>query len=334
MRNRIFYAFLGVSMLGFLLTAVYANSYVNEFSDQDLNIGNEETGIVSVGRDVNLDGTNVNGGVSAGRTIQARNCHISGNLSAGEDASLNNCTWLDTISTGRNLTLFNSTVNHDVSAGLNLNLFNTIIHGSASAAGEVTLENTHIDNTLAVAVPHLVLNKSTIATIRLTVPNSGGMIHSNNGVVINGSANGSVISNSRVFIGNNENSSLVTVGSGSVSNINGYTVKANDTETTVMTPDNSAYINGRKVYGVDASCYTDYRQSHPEAPQIAGPGWQDQPSNAFASQAPMQIVELTNNSIVTGNIIFEGSRGKVIVRPGSLFKGNVEGGTVETISSN
>ncbi len=319
------------------LSQGFAQNMGDMIHDRTLVLGNEQVQTVSAGRNVTLNGTQVLGNVMAGREVEGSNCSIQGSLMAGRDVQLSNCSSVAAVSAGRALNLSNTTVNGNVSAGTAMTLSGATIHGNASAGGEVSLRNTRIDQTLSATVPRLVLDSTTVDSIKLGAPSTA----LNNGVFISSNNNSHVITNNSVITSGNgivingrSGNNLVTVGPGSLSNVNGYTVKSSATQTTVITPDGSVYVNGSKVSGDGPASYSEYRTQFTQAPNVHGPGWSDDgvstrnPEEMGAAMAE-QVVELTNNSVVTGNITFEGGRGRVIVHNGSRFEGTVEGGTVQ-----
>jgi hypothetical protein len=318
---------LGILGILLLTTPGEAQSMSEYTHSHNVTLGAEETGNVTVGGNVVLNGTTVDGHVLAGRGVDARQCTILGNLSAGRDVTLEGCHSVMSLFAGRSATLANSTIQKDVQAGRNLSLEDVVIHGNAEAGHNVTLNSATIDGTLSTATPLLILSRSTLNHIRFQVPR-GSVSISGNGVIMGA---GSVVSGNGVSITSMEGRTQVRIGNSGTSSINGYTIKGASGQTTVMTPDNSLYVNGSKVHGDSPETYAQYQEQHPEAPHVVGPGWIATGSSGDlpALPEPDQILELRDHSVVNGDITFEGGHGKIIVTAGSRFLGEVHGGTVE-----
>lgn len=307
------------------------------FSADDLQLGAENTGHISVGRDLLLNGTRVHGHILAGRAVTGANCTIRGRLMAGRDINLNSCDFVENAIAGGNLILYNTGIQQHARAGGKLALVQATVRGNATAGGEVTLEDSDIQGTLSTASPRVVLKGATVRNLRIA--QSGGQAGVGyNGIVVNGTLNGStVISNhSRVVVGGQRGGAMAAVGPGSTSAINGYTMRASDTQTTVITPGNAIYVNGRKVTGDGPEAYAEYREQTPQAPQITGPGWPESQSGNLSRPGPSgsaPVVELTHRSTITGSVVFEGGHGTVRLHPGSQLNGTVEGGIIERLAT-
>ncbi len=145
---------------------------------------------------------------------------------------------------------------------------------------------------------------------------------------------------SGIVIGGN-NTATVRVGSTGLSAINGFTVKGAMNQTTVITPEQSIYVNGRKVSGEGPASYQAYQAANPEAPTVYGPGWDPSVvssshkaatgnSKKKAENKPVvNVLELRNGSTVSGQVQFDSGYGKIVVYPGSQFLGKVVNGFVE-----
>lgn len=305
---------------------------VDHFSHQDLVLGPQEAGMVSVGRDVSLQGTTVQGNVLAGRGVNGTNCVIRGKLAAGKDANLNQCASVFAVAAGRHVMLMNTAVKRDILAGRDLLLINAIVERDATSGGQATLENAQVKGTLSAAAPRVTLKRSQVNQIRLAQPKPV----QTGDVIINGRSRGSSISGNSVVVSGDAPGAMVSIGPGSTSQINGYTVKATSTETTLIAPDGTIYVNGKKVFGQGPDDYARYQMQNPKAPQVQGPGWREMLSGDSAVRAdksfaaPEQVIELIQNSVVSGDIVFEGGHGKVIVHPGSQVWGRITGGILET----
>jgi hypothetical protein len=226
-----------------------------------------------------------------------------------------------------------TTVTQSVSTGRDLTLQDATIQGNAYIGGQVTLNKAVIGNTLSLASHRLVLTGSNVNNIKMYLPQRHSF--SNAGPLI---ASNTVMTGQGIVIGGNvigaSNGSFVNVGPQSVSSVNGFTIKGSPDQTTIITPENTIYVNGTNVSGNGPKHYEDYKATHPNAPSVSGPGW------TSSNQTPMlqetqdtvqQIVELTENSLIQGKLYFESGRGKVVVHPGSRFTGSVEGGTIERL---
>ncbi len=301
---------------------------------QDLQMGEGSVQSVSVGRDVSLNGTTVMGSVNAGRDVSAHDCTIQGHVAAGRDISLRGCPNLQSVSAGRQVSLLDVSVKGDISAGREVSLQGTHVYGNVSAGRQVNLEHSRVDQTVTTSAGYMLLKGSRIHDIQLYEPDMNqtgvsntSIISSYNNVVIGGKhRHGTVIRQ-------NKGGSVISVGSGSTSTVNGYTVRSTASDTTVITPDNTIYVNGTQVSGKGPKTYTAYRQQHLTAPAIHGPGWQesDAPSLSSSDQTTpgmTQVIELIDRSEV-GNIRFMGGHGKVIVDADSTVTGTITGGTLE-----
>jgi hypothetical protein len=294
---------------------------------RDIHAGNEWTGSMVAGRDVVLDGTHVNGHVSAGRGIYGHSCMVEGNLSAGRDVKLDGCSGIHNISAGRGISLLNTSVSQDVHARQSIYMADTRVKGNVSVSGNAELLRSVVGKTLSVATDYLKIEDSTVGDIQVhdSARSSGYSIVGSNNIVAHGS---SVVTNRKGHIS-------ITVGSNSVSSMNGYTVKGRPGETTVWTPGGGIYMNGRKVSGPGAETYREYQSQEASAPAISGPGWRDLPdlpeksppaTDISIGETPSQVVELMENTTVKGDIVFEGARGQVILHPGTHLHGKVKGG--------
>jgi len=281
----------------------------DQTSGQDLQLGSEQVANVMVGRDVNLDGTTVNGNVMAGREVNAQQCHIAGSISGGSNVQAEHCASIGSIHAGRDLVLLHSHVEDQVNVGRNLRLTEAAVDGDATVGADADLNHAGIRGTLTIASPYLALHESTIGNIH--VEEGNGSIN----VMGNGSS---------VIVNNNHNQSVIHVGDNATSSINGFTVRSGNGQTTVITPDNTIYVNGSKVSGNGPASYSDYQG----APWVEGPGWAA--STSSSSTAPQQVVELMAGSTVT-NITFDSGHGKVLLHSGAKILGSVQGGVTENL---
>lgn len=300
------------------------------------------------GRDITLTGTIVNGVVSAGREVTGNRCTVAGAVTAGRDAQLNGCTSVQALSAGRDATVHDTLIQEDLKAGRKILLSKATIMGNVTAGAGAEIQGSTINGTLSVPSLTLTLNGSTVNRIHVLEPDTGtalvgaegtassSVIVGNNNVVVRGSS----------LIAQNGHTTI-SVGPHGRSYVNGYTVTGSPTETTVRTPEGILYRNGDKTQdpgnkNQGPSTYQAYRDQTPGAPSITGPGWVEagsdpkaasrrevDPKEAGAS-ALHQVVQLSNNTVVTGDIVFESGHGQVIVDAGSQLQGKVIGGTVES----
>lgn len=310
-------------------------------ASRDLVLGATRHDTVSAGRNIALNGTSIMGSATAGRSINGVNCRIENALSAGRDVNLQNCVHLYSVSAGRSLNLVNSNVEENVSSGLGLALVNSTVKGDAFAVGGVAkLEGSKINGTLSTSGLSLTVSGSTVNNIILKQPvsniayNNG--ISLQNGVITYGNSVSMVAGRNDLIVNRGNGYTTVTLGPGSLSNLNGYTVRSTMEQTTLQTPDGVIYVNGKKVSGQGPNKYDDYRAEHMQAPFINAPGWPDVTSGSYSNEykkstqdSVLQSIELVNNSNVTGTITFGSGKGKVTVHPGSSFSGEVQGGKVE-----
>jgi hypothetical protein len=213
-----------VLMLGLLMQAQIGEPWKESSSvagsltrSRDIHSGNEWTGSMVAGRDVTLDGTHVNGHVSASRGIYGHSCMVEGNLSAGRDIKLDGCSGIHNISAGRGISLLNTSVSQDVHARQSIYMADTRVKGNVSVSGNAELLRSVVGKTLSVATDYLKIEDSTVGDIQVhdSARSFGYSIGGSNNIVVHGS---SVVTNRKERIS-------ITVGSNSVSSINGYTVK-------------------------------------------------------------------------------------------------------------
>ncbi|MGE0201113.1 MAG: hypothetical protein AB7P76_09105 [Candidatus Melainabacteria bacterium] len=290
--------------------------------------GRETVNTVSTGRDMSLEGTTVSGAVSAGRDVTGSGCAVEGAVSAGRSVSLNDCHVDHDITAGRDVTVTGGALKQSVRAGKSLTLNGVRIQGDVTSGSTVSLSQSTVNGTLTLpANPEnpLKVDHSTVRTIRVT-PNTGVLMMGGQHIRVQGSQ-----------VTSHNGKTMVRVGAGGVTTINGYSIQGFPDRTVVETPTGQTYQNGRaSAEKPDPATYAGYRARHPEAPVVSGPGWDETTSRATvpteeAPEKPGMTIELTGNSQVLGDITFEDGHGRVLVQPGSSLAGQVIGGTlVET----
>lgn len=270
--------------------------------------------VYSTSGDIKIDNSNIGGNImTISGDIELEESHVQGNV----------------MSKSGDISLSNSRVECDVIVD----------------AGSFAIEHSSIGGGLEISTALLTLNSSKVNNIKV-LPASSGVSN----VIISGGDVVSSIISSGVFIGGGNvviggrrfgsgGGSVISVGHGSVSNVNGYNVTATATETRVITPDGTIFVNGDKIHGNGPNTYAEYKSSRSNAPTIRGPGWKDEGSGISKGikttqkdegpKEPDQIVELKNGSEVSGVITFEDGNGKVVVSSNSRFTGKVSGGIVE-----
>ncbi|WP_373531564.1 hypothetical protein [Vampirovibrio sp.] len=290
-------------------------------SATDLQISSQEIESASVGRDLMVHAVQVAGKLAAGRNITGTECTVLGNVSAGHNVLLESCPQVQSVSSGHDAAITRSQILNHVAAGHDITLHGATIEQRVSAGNQVVAETSIIKGLLSLGGHYAKLDDTTAVDIVFSEANN----------VSNGSG---------IHIGGN-NFSSVRVGSSSLSSINGFTVKGAMNQTTVITPEQSIYVNGLKVSGDGPKTYGEYQGKHPEAPTVHGPGWSNEAPKAApqtsgkpnkASQAVINTLELSSGSLVSGQVNFESGYGKVIVHPGSQFQGKVINGFVEKSS--
>lgn len=289
-------------------------------SATDLQISAESIDSASVGRDILLHAVEVDGKLAAGRNVTCTECNILGNVSAGHNVLLEGCPQVHSVSTGHNAEITRTHIGRNIAAGHDITLNGVTVAQRVSAGHQVMTENSTLSGLLSLGGHYARLDSSNATDILF-------------------SDSGNSSSHSGIHIGGNSFSS-VNVGSSSLSSINGYTVKGAMNQTTVITPEQAIYVNAAKVSGDGPATYGEYRTKHPEAPAVHGPGWAtDTPNVAVKGdkkarkddtpKTVVNVLELANGSVVTGQVQFESGYGKVLVRKGSEFKGKVVNGFVE-----
>lgn len=293
---------LGFSMLVagmMLLPPGYADDVVNinnrVAAGGSLTLTNQSLDAISVGHNLTLSQSQVHGDVAAGHSINCTDCKIDGNISAGHSLSLRG----------------------------------TTIQGDASVGHTATIENSTVSGTLSTGSPELKLDKATIGAIHIGTRGSSNVTIRNNSIV----GNNNISIHNGVMRGSGNGQSIISMGNQGVSTINGYTIKTGAGVTTVMTPDNQIFQNGKRMSGSGPASWSAYQKQHPEAPMVQGPGWAASGNSAQTPQEAgiLSQVELTNNSVVKGDIVFESGNGKVLLHPGSSFQGKLVGGKLETL---
>lgn len=305
----------------FLLSAAPVSARNSHYSSAtDLQISSQAISTASVGRDLILNTVEAEGKLSAGRNITCNNCTIGGAISAGKSISLNACNGVQNIAAGQDVDATHSQINQNVAAGHNVILHDTKVAQRISAGNEVAAEHSEIQGLITLG-GHLITLDDSKATDILFSERSNNV---GSGIVIGGN-----------------NVSTVKVGPSGLSAINGFTIKGAMNQTTVITPEQSIYVNGLKVSGEGPKSYQAYQEANPEAPTVYGPGWNQ--SGIIASQKAtdgnikkkpdnkpvINIVELRNGSILSGQVQFDSGYGKIIVYSGSQFLGTVVNGFVE-----
>lgn len=317
---------LSLTLLSAFFTAPAMARGRHYTSATDLQISTQDIDSASVGRDMQLHAVQVDGKLSAGRSVTCTECHILGGVSAGHDVTLEGCPEVRHVSTGRNAEVTRSRVASHIAAGHDVILNNATVEQRVSAGNQVIAEKSSVKGLLSLGGHYARLDNSQAGDVLFSQAITGSVVSSGIQITSGNSAN-------------------VNVGPGSLSSINGYTVKGAMSQTTVITPEQDIYVNGAKVSGEGPANYAEYRTRHPEAPSVRGPGWAtDSPvagkavaksaSKAkadMASKTVVNVLELANGSVVSGQVQFDSGYGKIMVRQGSEFKGNVVNGYVEKL---
>ncbi len=289
-------------------------------SATDLQMVSQSITSASVGRDLMLSSVQVEGKLAAGRNITCNNCAIGGNISAGKSISLNECAEVQNIAAGHDAEIIHSQVIQNIAAGHDVTLHDARVAQRVSAGNEVAIEHSEVNGLISLGGHLATLDDSKATDILFSERNN----NLGSGIVIGGN-----------------NVATVRVGATGLSAINGFTIKGALNQTTVITPEQSIYVNGLKVSGEGPSSYQAYQATNPEAPTVYGPGWD--PSAVATSRKPasttskkkienkpvINVLELRNGSTVSGQVQFDSGYGKIVVYPGSQFLGKVVNGFVE-----
>lgn len=294
------------------------------------------------GSDLLLNDVMIDGRLAAGRDVACRNCVIEGSVAAGHDVQLERCERVSSVSSGHDAGLIASRVLSHVSSGHNVILEDATVENGLQAGNHVEAQRSTIKGVLALGGHTLRLDASTADEIRFAGTGGGNYRISNSfnsGIIIGNS----IIGNNSVIVGGNRifgrsGSSHVSVGRNSLSSVNGYTIKGAPDRTTVITPDQGIYVNGRRVSGSGPKTYAEYAAANPGAPGVQGPGWADnggddvsnsgKSSSGASGNAVVNTLELVNNSVVSGPVVFESGYGEIRVESGSRFTGKVTNGRV------
>lgn len=267
-----------------------------------------------------LSSVQVEGKLAAGRNITCNNCAIGGNISAGKSISLNECAEVQNIAAGHDAEIIHSQVIQNIAAGHDVTLHDARVAQRVSAGNEVAIEHSEVNGLISLGGHLATLDDSKATDILFSERNN----NMGSGIVIGGN-----------------NVATVRVRATGLSAINGFTIKGAMNQTTVITPEQSIYVNGLKVSGEGPSSYQAYQATNPEAPTVYGPGWD--PSVVAATRKPtsenskkkienkpvINVLELRNGSTVSGQVQFDSGYGKILVYPGSQFLGKVVNGFVE-----
>jgi hypothetical protein len=301
---------------------VYFGGRGMQTMNQTIRLSNEtvQGSLQSMSGDIHLQNVQVLGGAST----------MSGDITLKDSSSVQ----AGVSSMSGSINIKNAKVSGDVTTKSgDVSLLNTQVQGDVSTlSGSVSLKNADITGTLSFPANRFTLEGSKVGNIRLFPLNSAGSVVISGGSIF---TSGSIVGGN-VVIGGSGGGSVIGVGPGSRSNVNGYDVTATATETKLVTPEGTTYVNGDRVKGEGAATYAEYKQTKRNAPTIQGPGWRNEgvqgqsatPESRVPTE-PDQILELKPGAEVKGEIVFVGENGKVIVHPGAVFDGNVQGGILE-----
>jgi hypothetical protein len=325
--------FVRILLLFLISSANYNLALAESYSSaQDLTLSSQSVSTAAAGRDIVLSNVTVEGKLSAGRNIDCKGCTVAGSVSAGRDVSLEQCETVYSIASGRDTNLSQTKVASHISSGHNVQMSDVIVEKGLSAGNEVEADNSTINGLLSLGGHYLKLNKTTTDDIHFN--DHANFNSSGNTIQVNTHVRGNVTINQG-------HTSLVKIGTSGLSSVNGYTIKGTADQTIIITPDQTIYVNGKKVSGNGPKTYEQYMTEHPGAPTVHGPGWSsDQPDspqkaegNKPTDKTPVNILDLMNNSVINGQVIFESGYGKIRVYPGSEFKGKVVNGTIEKVEA-
>lgn len=242
--------------------------------------------------------------VQAGHNVSGENCIVRGRLMAGHNVSLSGCQPVGDVMAGHDADIRHTQVLGDIKAGGLVRLRQAHVDGSVMIGGRANIAASTVGGSLYYGGERLVLHGSRVGGVRF----EDGGSHGNSSFVASGS-------------------SIVSVSGGSVSMVNGYTVRSSNRETTVLTPENYLYINGRLESGSGPETYSGYRQIHAGAPMVQGPGWIPGGGETGNEPAAVRTLELVD-TVVEGDVRFEGGGGIVLLRGDSRVAGRVIGGKI------
>lgn len=278
----------------------------------DVQVQNRTEAQVNAGRDVMLSTAQVTQSVNAGRDVLGTSSTVAGSLNAGRDVTLSASSVQGSLSAGRSLKINHVGIYGPVTVGENATLTHSNLFAPVTFAGHGVLDHARLSDSLTVGDTHLMVFDSQLKSIRVTQTQSALSIQTNGVVVSSGSGR-----------------STLQVGPGSQSLVNGYTVRATDTATVVITPDLLIYENGQLKGGRGPKTYADYLSQNPQAPWVKGPGWSAQLSESGASPRDSEsapVVEVMGESVIDGDVVFEGPQGEVILHAPAKLLGQVVGG--------
>lgn len=332
-RNRAICLSLLMSV-GVASAAMAANGFYS--SATDVLLSSQQLTSASAGRDILLNGVVVDGKLAAGRNINCQDCTISGSVAAGYDVQLERCAQVRSVASGHDAALAASRVLSHLSSGNDVHLDDVTVEQTLQAGNQVTARNSTVSGLLSLGGNTATLDHSNAQEIRFSKDMAWGGGMSNNSSI---HINRGILGGNVVIGGHSQGQSRVSVGPNSLSSVNGYTIKGGSEQTTVITPSQSIYVNGHRVTGSDPQTYAAYRADHPDAPQVQGPGWKDggslgeqasaKPHKKNVNEPVVNILNLTNNSVVQGPVVFESGYGKVRIEKGSQLIGKVINGSIE-----
>jgi hypothetical protein len=216
-------------------------------------------------------------------------------------------------------------------------IIDSTVNGDVTGKNAIPkIQNSTITGQLTLSASTMNVKHSTVGSIQVEKNTSGNSVSFStvrSGIFIGGNIIG----------GNVISGSGIQLGVGSTCNINGYNIQPNSaSQTTLTTPEGFIYVNGDKVYGDGPETYAAYKKQNPKAPSFSSPGWQDaglkekdkatgagNPAEPAKPKEPDQVIFLEGNTVIQGDITFEGGNGKVVVGTGSTILGKVIGGIVE-----
>lgn len=265
------------------------------------------------GPDLTLTQVQLSGNLLSGRDLDCHDCTIQGRLLAGRDVRLQRSRVHSPLLAGRDIHLHQSQSDKLV-AGRNASLSHSQIYRDVQAGGNLSLMHSRIQGRITLSGPYMSLSHGLVdGPVRFE--HRGALPHTSGGL-----PHGRIVA---------------SLSGRGLSLINGYTIQAAGGQTTVITPQQSVYINGKKASGEGPSSYAQYMSQIANAPLIRGPGWPAEPNGlpepSAQNDLPRYRLEIDSHSAVHGDIEFIGGRGQVVLHPGGRIQGQVLNGTVQRL---
>ncbi len=309
---------VGVSLITVGALGLFCFAQQPDKADVDT-YGKETLSNIGSGKNLELNETTVTGPVMTGKNVTGHHCRLGHVI--GREVTLSHCQ-VKQISATKAVVLLDTVVDGRINAGGNSEFIDSTVEGDVVLRESAIIKNSVLKGKLTVMTDRLTVEGSKISSIHLRHGKSGMTHH----VMITGGS---------VTKGPDGRTLLKVQGNGKAI-FGGFALEGVEEGTQMKTPEGFIYLNGQRVGVEGPETYGTYQSTHSDAPAIEGPNWVDgivvesvPPKETALDTEPLQVIELTKGTVVTGNIEFGSGHGQVRVMEGAVVKGNVIGGTVE-----